>query len=247
MNNLGESRIMFKEGFFLSIFYSQKYILYTTAAAAALMLVLILSLLKRNKALNKRIALLDCLQKPVPSEAGLDIRLNSLLEAVISAIRAEGYYLYILNPQSGHYALRISRHQHFNYEVMAADYGGLAPYANGMYSPPLGLAGPVRQRSVHVTKENEVSMLELCVEGGAGLIRVGPVKSIAKAVLKNLEELSVKMGPVLDLFLELDRLKSESDIPNSSSGMPSPWPGKWACLRKSLRISSWRLISMISV
>lgn len=201
---------MFTEGFDISIIYSEKYLISTTATAVAvLLLAIIFSLLKRNKALQKRAAIQDCLQKPWPSEAGLDMQLNSILEAVISAIRTDGYYFYIFNYQAGHYTLRISRHHHFDYEVMGANYAGLAPYKGGMYSPPLGLAGPIRERSVQVTQDNDVSMLELGVEGGAGLIRVGPVKSVGKAALKNLEELSYKIGPVLNLVLELDRLKSD--------------------------------------
>lgn len=201
---------MFKEGFDLSIFYAEKYLFYIAAAAVAiLMLVIIFFLLRRNKALNKKTAILDCLQKPLSGEAGLDMQLNAILEAVIAAIRADGYYFYIYNPQSNHYTLRVSRHQNFNYEALGADYAGLAPYAGGVYSPPLGLAGPLRSRSVLITKDNEISLLELGVEGGAGLIRIGPVKSVGKAMLKNLEELSFKMGPVLNLILEFDRLKSD--------------------------------------
>ncbi|NLI92058.1 MAG: HD domain-containing protein [Peptococcaceae bacterium] len=174
-----------------------------------LVLLIFVFILKRSTCYSKRTAAVtDILFKAAKNEGELDGQLNAVLEAIISAVQADGYYFYIFDSQSDNYRLRVSRHKHCSYQVTGADYSGLVPYDSRKYSPPLGIAGPKKNGSILFTKDQKETLLELCLEGGEGLIRIGPVRSLSVLGRKILEDVRMKLGPLLHLLLELEYVKN---------------------------------------
>lgn len=193
---------------------------YLLAAAAGLLLLaglLAVVLLRRIRNKSERLRLAERMVKQMQPDAGLENNLNLFLETVSTVIEAYGYAFYIREPKSGNFVLKAVRHERRDPGQAEPSYSGLAPYQKEVYLPPLSLKKVEFDQKAGIVHEGEVPMLHLPMEGGNGVIRIGPVARLPKKKMDMLQFLVELMPRMLDVLIESERLSLKADVVETSS------------------------------
>lgn len=148
---------------------------------------------------------------------GLEKNLSDFLGLIIPLVEAPGYYFYLLDKKSGSYVLKAVRHLGSGDGQIAPSYSGLVPYKKENYNPPLGIQAGQLPEKPAIVKDGQVPLLTLPVRGGAGMVRIGPVRNVPKKTMMLLEYLCDKLQPALDLVIETEKMKSQVEAVSASS------------------------------
>ena len=193
------------------------YLLPAAAGLLALAVLLIIGILRRMRKKTERLEMAERMIKLMQPEAGLENNLNLFLEVIGSIIDAYGYAFYIRDPKSGNFVLKAVRHERRDPGQAEPSYSGLAPYQKEVYLPPLSLKVDESAQNSGIIYEGEVPLLHLPMDGGNGIIRVGPIARVPKKKLELLRFLLELMPRMLDVLIESERLYLKADVVETSS------------------------------
>lgn len=193
------------------------YLLSAAGGLLALAVLLMIGLLRRIRKKSERLELAERMVKLMQPEAGLENNLNLLLEVIGSIIEAYGYAFYIREPKSGSFVLKAVRHERRDPGQVEPSYSGLAPYQKEVYLPPLSLNGDVSEQNTGMIFEGEVPLLHLAIDGGKGIIRIGPIARVPKKRIELLRFAVELMPRMLDVLIESERLHLKADVVETSS------------------------------
>ena len=193
------------------------YLLPAVTVLLALAVLLVIGLLRRIRRKSERLELAERMIKLMQPEAGLENNLNLFLEVIGSIIEAYGYSFYIRDPKSGNFVLKAVRHERRDPGQAEPSYSGLAPYQKEVYLPPLSLKVDESAQNSGIIYEGEVPLLHLPMDGGNGVIRVGPIARVPKKKMELLRFLVELMPRMLDVLIESERLYLKADVVETSS------------------------------
>lgn len=180
--------------------------------------VLLLALVTRvSRARKTRLELIERIHRLIQPEAGLENNLNLFLEVVSSLVDAYGYAFYVRNGMSGTFMLKAVRHRRQEPGQVAPSYSGLAPYAKEVYQAPISMSAEAGAQPAGIIREGEVPLLHLPVDGGHGVIRIGPVERVSRRQMEHLHLLTGLFARLLDVLMESDRLHMKADVVETSS------------------------------
>lgn len=193
------------------------YLLPAAGGLLALVVLLMIGLLRRMRKKSERLELAERMVKLMQPEAGLENNLNLFLEVIGSIIEAYGYAFYIREPKNGSFVLKAVRHERRDPGQVEPSYSGLAPYQKEVYLPPLSLNGDVSAQNTGMIEEGEVPLLHLAMDGGKGIIRIGPIARVPKKRMELLRFTAELMPRMLDVLIESERLHLKADVVETSS------------------------------
>ncbi|KRE47919.1 HD-GYP domain-containing protein [Paenibacillus sp. Soil522] len=193
------------------------YLLPAAAGLLALAVLLIIGILRRMRKKTERLEMAERMIKLMQPEAGLENNLNLFLEVIGSIIDAYSYAFYIRDPKSGNFVLKAVRHERRDPGQAEPSYSGLAPYQKEVYLPPLSLKVDESAQNSGIIYEGEVPLLHLPMDGGNGIIRVGPIARVPKKKMELLRFLLELMPRILDVLIESERLYLKADVVETSS------------------------------
>nr|WP_236588284.1 HD domain-containing phosphohydrolase [Tumebacillus amylolyticus] len=153
------------------------------------------------------------LLKNIKPSAGVENNLNIILETYSGILDAHGYAFYLLDEAQNKYLLKSVRHLHDDKGKKASpSYNRLAPDKKETYQPPISLQNEGIGKSMELIHEGRVPLLSIPLGTGKGLIRIGPISSIPGRVRKQLEFVNELLPQVVDVLVETDRMKIQTDI-----------------------------------
>lgn len=193
------------------------YLLPAVTVLLALAVLLVIGLFRRIRRKSERLELAERMIKLMQPEAGLENNLNLFLEVIGSIIEAYGYAFYIRDPKSGNFVLKAVRHERRDPGQAEPSYSGLAPYQKEVYLPPLSLKVDESAQNAGIIYEGEVPLLHLPMDGGNGVIRVGPIARVPKKKMELLRFIMELMPRMLDVLIESERLYLKADVVETSS------------------------------
>lgn len=193
------------------------YLLPAAAGLLALAVLLIIGILRRMRKKTERLEMAERMIKLMQPEAGLENNLNLFLEVIGSIIEAYGYAFYIRDFKSGNFVLKAVRHERRDPGQAEPSYSGLAPYQKEVYLPPLSLKVDESAQNSGIIYEGEVPLLHLSMDGGKGIIRIGPIARVPKKKMELLRFVVELMPRMLDVLIESERLYLKADVVETSS------------------------------
>jgi HD-GYP domain-containing protein (c-di-GMP phosphodiesterase class II) len=101
-------------------------------------------------------------------------------------------------------------------EQPAPSYNGLFKYKKETFHPPMILGRSHLPEKACIITEGEVPVMAVPVRGEKGFIYMGPVRRAPLNVIKMLEGLGEKTGPLLETLVELDKKKNQVEAVLSS-------------------------------
>jgi len=150
--------------------------------------------------------------RAVNPERGLENNLESFLELYEAIVEAPVYAFYILDPKKENYILKAVRHNASDFGKVRPSYSGLADYKKEDYHPPLSLPA-AGQAGVHAVTEGEVPMIAAVLDGGRGLVRIGPYRDkLKKRVRSELAELGGMIGSGLGTLVDMETITDKADV-----------------------------------
>lgn len=153
------------------------------------------------------------LLRHVRPAAGVENNLNIILEIYSGILDADGYAFYLLDETQQKYLLKAVRHLHNDKGKKASpSYNRLAPDRKEIYQPPISLPVQTTGRTMDIVKEGDVPLLSIPIEGGKGLIRIGPRVSLSNATRARLAFVTSLLPQVVEGLVETDRMKIQTDI-----------------------------------
>lgn len=160
----------------------------------------------------KQVAQNDQILKGLKIQEGLEANLSAILDLLVPLFPVDGYYFYVLEAKSQRYLLKVSRQGGNTPLTVGVSYSGLSEFNKERYHPPLGLNGLKTEGQPAIIRDGEVPLLELPVSGGAGLVRLGPLRHISKSQSKIMHDLGYRLEPVLNILLAIDKLKNDAEV-----------------------------------
>lgn len=148
--------------------------------------------------------IVNCLEK----SDKIEDQLNNILDLIMKLIKTEGYFFYIFDPKKKSYLLKKSRGKAYDI-TLELGYGGLVPYQERGYYAPLGVEGPPKGGGLAIIRDQETSLLEISLAQGLGLIRLGPIAVISPKQRKALQEISLKVSPIIDNLVQVEIMKND--------------------------------------
>ncbi|WP_181419265.1 HD-GYP domain-containing protein [Aneurinibacillus soli] len=152
------------------------------------------------------------LLRHVKTSTELESNLNIILEIYSTIVDAHGYSFYILDNKQNKYLLKAVRQRHGDKDQVAPSYSGLASYEKEVYQPPLSLSPNATRQGIDLIKEGEVPLLLIPIRGERGLIRIGPISRLPKAIRSKLEFVTDLLPQMLESLIETDVLKMKTDV-----------------------------------
>ncbi|MGZ4164649.1 MAG: HD-GYP domain-containing protein [Tumebacillaceae bacterium] len=181
------------------------------AGAIAVLCVLLLILQRQaRKKQDERLEYATRLLRHVKPSAGLENNLNFILEIYSNLVDAYGYAFYVLDEGQQKFLLKSVRHRQDKKSEAAAK--GLAPSQKEVYQPPMSLPFSVMGRDIELVKEGEVPLLTIPVQGGKGVIRIGPLSSMPSRMRAKIEYVTDLLPQLVDVLVETDRMKMQTDV-----------------------------------
>lgn len=132
---------------------------------------------------------------------GIEVNLAMILERVQEIVDARNYSFYIYNPSTKKYTLKAVR-QLTTISNIAPSYSGLLPYEKERFTPPISLTYDCYTTTTTFLNEGEVPLLSICIKGGKGIIRIGPLKTLSKRKIKTLETVTNMLEVPLQNLLD---------------------------------------------
>ncbi|KEO81459.1 hypothetical protein EL26_20500 [Tumebacillus flagellatus] len=192
---------------------------YAGAGIAVLGVLLVLSFLvlllqsRARRVQANRLEQATRLLKNIKPSAGVENNLNIILEIYSGIVDSHGYAFYLRDDSQQKYLLKSVRHLHdVKGRKVAPTYNRLAPDKKETYQPPISLSVEGIGKEMDVVQEGRVPLLSIPIAGGKGLIRIGPIESISGSVRKRLEFVNELLPQVVDVLVETDRMKIQTDI-----------------------------------
>ncbi len=149
-------------------------------------------------------------------EKGLEKNLADFLEMLVPLVEAEVYFFYLFDLKSNNYVLKAVRYKDQESSQITPNYAGLVPYKKENYSPPLNLPSQQPDKP-GLLKQGEVPMLVVPVQGGAGLIQIGPVHGVSKRTMLMMNYLHEKLQPALEMIVKIEEMKNQVESVTAST------------------------------
>lgn len=192
--------------------FGPNYIAFGLLGLLLLILALIVWSQHRKKArLASELKIVDGILANLKPHRGLEENLAFLLSPVMDWVKADGYYFYVFNQRTQNYILKVARYFDSDLGNIAPSYSGLVPREREKYSPPVGLPLTSQPNALKSVKDGAVPLVVVPIDGGAGQIRIGPVRELPVSSKNNLAYLGVKLRPVLELLVEIDKMREHTE------------------------------------
>jgi HD-GYP domain-containing protein (c-di-GMP phosphodiesterase class II) len=200
------------------------YVIPTEVYILSIFIVLLIFILlfnnqrKRAKILRNQIDVLESIFRKLDLSRGVETVISSLLVAFSSQVTAEGYYFYIRDDKSEQLMLKVVRHKDEAASHLSdVQSNRRIPVNKEVYSPPLILPPEAQPSSVMLVKHGQVPMLAIPIEGGKGLINIGPTKDLSAQNKEVFSIASRVLKPILDIICNMESMKNKLDIQTASS------------------------------
>ncbi|MCR4440811.1 MAG: HD domain-containing phosphohydrolase [Peptococcaceae bacterium] len=192
---------------------------YVQGLSITALVLLFLCLYQRGRAQKARRQreVLDRIVASFKLSKGVEENASELLEIFEPLVRAGGYYFYIRDPQKDSFVLKAVRHAEDGEGKAGPAYSGLLPYKKEEYLPPLSLPVNSQPSTITQVKEGAIPLLVVPVQGGRALVRIGPVKGVARKNKEMLNYISRSLQPVIDVLIDMEGLKNRVDIQTAST------------------------------
>lgn len=199
---------------FISIIDSYSKILIVLAFITILLLAILIGWLRGK--LKKNTSLSEFNNRVLAGlapEQGVEKHLNQYLEMIMSVIEVDGYHFYLFDAKSDNYVLRVSRQTGTKRRGhIEPSYSGLVPYEKEKYTPPLGLPRPSELKGVAMIKDGDVPLIEIRINGGDGLIRIGPVRRVSRKTMGILNNVGELLKPALTMLIAIEKQKLDVEL-----------------------------------
>jgi HD-GYP domain-containing protein (c-di-GMP phosphodiesterase class II) len=182
-------------------------------------LIFILIYIKKSnmiRHLKERADVLDKLLNTLKIEEGLESSLNNILFIVNSIIQAPSFALFLMDNKSNSLILRAVRHAVNDNEQIGPAYSGLLPYKKETFLMPTSIPADIIADRTKIIKEGEVPLLLMPIKGEKAIILIGPIKYVPKTTIKLLDDLSKRIGYILELVIKAEELKNQVKVVASS-------------------------------
>lgn len=157
----------------------------------------------------------DLISNIKPSKS-LEDNLMDLLGIISSIVEAPSHAFYILDAKSGNFVLRAIRNMVNENGEIGPAYSGLMPYKKESFIIPPTMPKGIFKDNAQIIKEGEVALLMVPVEGGRGMILIGPVKNVSEKLIDLMNILGKKVAPILNALIKTEELKKQVKLVASS-------------------------------
>lgn len=195
--------------------FAWKYIALSLFVFFLFLLVIVIRLRKKIKMVKMQSEIISNALANFQPGKGLERNLSVFLELVFPLVKADGFYFYLFDQKNNNYVLKVVRHNDTDNAQIGPSYSGLVPYEKENYTPPLGIPAQTPVKT-SVIKDGKVPLLALPIKGGAGIIRIGPVHEVPKRTMAILDYLCEKFQPVLDMVVEIEKMKNQIESISAS-------------------------------
>lgn len=187
-----------------------KFILLGLLFAASLFFLLMIAQINRSKSLNLQLRKSNDLLRHIQPSIGLEKNLDYLLEMISGIVNVPTYAFYTLDAKNHNYVLKTVRQNTTEMARFGPLYSSL-PFKKEAFMPPISLNIETFPNKTDLIKEGEVPLLFMPIQGGQGLVRMGPVHKVKSNVRRTLDNLSDQAENVLHLLLEAEKMKNQID------------------------------------
>lgn len=142
----------------------------------------------------------------------IDDNLSKILEAIGKLIQAPYYAFYIWDVRSEVFVLRSVSHPYDIFEGVGPAYSGLALPKREAYLPPPILPAPQQSTAVWLQNDGDVTLMGIRIGERHGLIRLGPVDKVPRALQKQLEAFSVLLAGTMEDYIQLEMSRLSDDV-----------------------------------
>lgn len=204
-----------------NIMYSSGYIPIILGLLLTLFAVIVLALffLSRKKKQNVQIDFLQSFVLNYKPSLGMEKNLDYILLKTQELHEAASYSFYIYNPVNQRFTLKAVRQLTADANI-APSYSGLLPYEKEKFEPPLSLSMESVNVNTTVSKDGEVPLLTVPIQGGQGVIRIGPVSRVPGKTIKKFEQFSRLLEvPLRNLMEEEEQQKNYKLLETSSNAL----------------------------
>lgn len=182
---------------------------------AVSVLVLLLIFILYSKRSKRHVAEMERIRQIIQGlnlTAPLDMNINVILQGISSLIRVPYYAVYILEPRTNRYLLKVVSHPFDGFEETGPAYSGLALPKREQYVPPLEVRSPDSILPVQLLRDGDVPLVLLQTANRKVLIRLGPVSSMVRSVRRELQHFIKQYSDLIEQLIETESAKTRRDI-----------------------------------
>lgn len=205
---------------YINVLMSGPEVKYFLLALSFLILLMVILYLRQSRKMdyhNKESLIVKGILNNLNPGKGVEKTLYDLLEIIRSIVEARGYFFYIYDVKNDQFVLKAVKHMDTEDGVVRPSYSGLTSHKKESYIPALTLPTHEQPALPALLKEGQVPVMVIPIQGGKGLIRLGPVKKVSGKTMARMVELGALFQPVLEALLEIEQLRNEVEVQATSS------------------------------